>query len=80
MAESKVQTHQTYGQQLSYSRLANIHRYRNFLINMLSNFRLKVMYQNMFLHSIEPNQFIDSPEYDMYGNCDTDETYQVRLL
>ncbi|CAG2199990.1 BVES [Mytilus edulis] len=49
-------------------------------LSILLKGRLKVMYQNMFLHSIEPNQFIDSPEYDMYGNCDTDETYQVSIV
>lgn len=31
----------------------------------------------MFLHSIEVNQFIDSPEYDMFGNYDSEDTYQV---
>ncbi|CAC5409868.1 BVES [Mytilus coruscus] len=49
-------------------------------LSILLKGRLKVMYQNMFLHSIEPNQFIDSPEYDMFGNCETEETYQVSIV
>lgn len=50
-------------------------------LSMLLKGRLKVTYQNMYLHSVEVNQFIDSPEYDMFGNCDEDEdTYQVSII
>ena len=42
-------------------------------------FRLKATFEGLFLHSIEINQFVDSPEYDSVSQFDLEEKFQVNI-
>jgi len=45
---------------------------------LFTDFRLKVSYDDVYLHSVEANHFVDSPEYDNQHDSVTDGKYKVR--
>ncbi|CAL1538522.1 unnamed protein product [Lymnaea stagnalis] len=50
-------------------------------VSILLRGRLKVSHDGTFLHSVEPNEFVDSPEFDSVPfHTDTNEKYQVTIV
>ena len=48
------------------------------MILFFISYRVKVKYENLFIHYIDPLQFLDSPEYDAYNmTMHSGDTYQV---
>ena len=39
---------------------------------------MKVSYDDIYLHSVDVNQFVDSPEYDNSAAADLEELFQVK--
>lgn len=48
-------------------------------LSILLKGRLKVSFDDLFLHSIEANQFIDSPEFDNSSTSCSEDTYKVTI-
>ncbi|XP_012939248.2 blood vessel epicardial substance-like isoform X2 [Aplysia californica] len=50
-------------------------------VSMLLRGRLKVSHEGVFLHSVEPNEFVDSPEFDSVPfQGETSEKFQVKYV
>ncbi|CAM1293148.1 BVES (predicted) [Pycnogonum litorale] len=50
----------------------------NELLSILLNGRMKVTYEEIHLHNVTPNQFIDSPEWEA-STFDRDQIFQVTV-
>ncbi|KAH3746472.1 hypothetical protein DPMN_180880 [Dreissena polymorpha] len=48
-------------------------------LSMLLKGRLKVSYDDVYLHSVDVNQFVDSPEYDTRNETFTGGKYKVNI-
>ncbi|KAL5010286.1 hypothetical protein ScPMuIL_012591, partial [Solemya velum] len=49
-------------------------------LSILLKGRLKVTYERLFLHHIDMNQFVDSPEYDSFLENNGDDRYQISII
>ncbi|KAL4233329.1 hypothetical protein ACF0H5_008011 [Mactra antiquata] len=48
-------------------------------LSLLLKGRLKVSFDESYLHSIEANHFVDSPEFDAYIGSSTQDTFKVTI-